>query len=407
MNAGTDDLRRRVEARRDDVISLLRETIAIGSITGEEEALATFCAGWLADHGAEVHTPPAKGRRNVVGVVGAGTPAVVLSGHLDTVPPNAGAWSADPLDPVVRDGRVYGLGASDLKASLAAAYVAADLLREEDLPGRVVTAFTVEEETTGDGTRAFLEWADETSFLAFDRTLCVVTEPTGLSRISLGSRGALFLRLDVTGHGGHGSRPHLSRSPIVAARRILAGCDAIAERWRRDHGDPRFPDSTITATSLNAGDLRGHNVVPQIATLMLDCRLTPSVAADDFAVVRRDVGALLDEVRAEGFEIAVTERYPRPGHELAADHPWARAAVEVVVDEMGFGDAGLHHTPAGNDACFFGERGVPTINKLGPGLPECAHVVDEFVPIENVVRAVELYVRLARRGLRLLDGPAS
>lgn len=401
---GSDDLRRRVDARRDEIIDLLRRTIAIDSVTGREEALATAGAAWLRDHGHDVHTPPAKGRRNLVGVVGEGRPAVIFSGHLDTVPANVGKWTHDPLDPVVRDGRVYGLGASDLKASIAASFVAADLLREEGIAGRVITAFTVEEETTGDGTRALLAWAAETGFLDFDRTLCVVTEPTGLSRVSLGSRGALFLVLTITGKGGHGSRPHLARNPITAARTIAAGVPEIEASWRRDHPDRDLPASTVTITSLNAGAVAGHNVIPQTATMVLDCRTTPAVAADDFAILRRDLGRLFDRARAEGFEVTCDERYPRPGHKLEVDHPWARTVVDVLEHEMGFDDAGVHYTPAGNDACFFGERGIPTINKIGPGLPECAHAVDEYVPIENVVRAVELYVRLARRGLELLRG---
>lgn len=400
----SDDFRSLADARRDEVLELLKGMIAIDSVTGREEAMAEFCAAWLRAHGAAVHLPPAKGRRNVIGVVGEGRDSFILSGHLDTVPANEGRWTSDPLDPVIRDGHVFGLGASDLKGSIAAAFIASDILRRFELPGRVVTAFTVEEETTGDGTRAFLDWAERESFLDFDRTLCVVTEPTGLSRMSLGSRGALFLVLKITGHGGHGSRPHLARNPLDACRTIAAEMDDVAERWNLEHADPDLPGCSVTLTSQRAGSVEGHNVIPQEATMVLDCRLTPSAAANDFAAVRRDLASVLDPVRASGFEVEVEERYPRPGHKLPIDHPLARLTENVLVNDMGFTDAGVHYTPAGNDACFFGDRGIPTINKIGPGLPEQAHTVDESVPIENVVRAIELYARLAWRGLGHLAG---
>ncbi|MDP6369004.1 MAG: hypothetical protein QF615_05285, partial [Planctomycetota bacterium] len=99
-----DEIREWVNGRRGEIIDLLSQCIATDSVTGNEGPLAELCAEWLAAHGIEVIKQPCKGRNNILSVVGAGENALVLSGHLDTVPPNEGEWKHGPWEPVVEDG---------------------------------------------------------------------------------------------------------------------------------------------------------------------------------------------------------------------------------------------------------------------------------------------------------------
>jgi acetylornithine deacetylase/succinyl-diaminopimelate desuccinylase-like protein len=331
--------------------------------------------------------------------VGSGVDALIYSGHFDTVPPNLGQWTHGPHRPVVEDDKVFGLGASDMHASTVCAYFASLFLREVELPGRVITAFTIEEETTGDGTQIFLDRAEADGSLDFSRTSCVVTEPTGLDHFCLGNRGSSFVVIEVTGLGGHGSRPHLAHNPAVRAVEILGGIRELEARWREEHHDPEFGHPTLTVTAINSGDLERTNVIPSVAELVLDCRLTPALWADDLAPFREQLGSLLTSFADDHHRIEWRELYPREGHKLAADHPLVDTVTRALREDLGL-EAEARYTPAGNDAVYFGMRGIPTINKVGPGLPECCHRVDEFVPVKNLLLGVELYIWIALRHFR-------
>ena len=388
-----------IDGRQDDIIHFLCEIIAIDSVTGREGPMAGYCASWLEERGIEAILQPAKDRHNAIGVVGTGSRALILSGHLDTVPPNPGRWTYGPFTPTVADGKVFGLGASDLHASIAATYFAQLYLKEKgyELPGRLISAFTIEEETTGDGTQLFLDWSEKEGFLDFEKTWCVVTEPTGLDHLCLGNRASSFVVLEIAGKGGHGSRPHLAKSPLTKLMQILAGLSELEARWGEEYADAEFGAPTLTPTSVNCGDRDSTNVIPETARAVVDCRPTPELWSKDLALFRRELGACIDGFREEGFEIAWSELYPREGHKLQRGHPLAELAISALRDDLGVADAEVRYTPAGNDAVFFGIKGIPTINKVGPGHPECAHRVDEYVTIENLLRGTELYVRLALR----------
>jgi len=376
---------------------LLTEMVAIDSVTGNEGPIAHHLAEWLRARGIAAILQPCKGRHNVISVVGRGEPALVLSGHVDTVPPNGGAWTYGPFTPTVAGGRLYGLGTSDMHASTVAAYFASLLLRDVALPGRLVTAFTIEEETTGDGTAGFLEWAERERFLDFARTACVVTEPTGLDEVCLGNRGSTFLVVRVVGLGGHGSRPHLSRNPIGKLRAILDALGALESRWKERYADPDFGHTTLTTTAFRAGDRDRTNVIPEVAEAVVDCRPTPLLYADDLRRFRSELGECLRAHEEPGYAITVEELYPREGHKLDQGHPLAQTVLRALREDLGRPHARFQYTPAGNDAVFFGKQGIPTVNKVGPGHPECAHRVDEYVALENVFAGVELYAWIALR----------
>jgi len=395
------DLRAWIAAREGEITQLLCDMIAVDSVTGNEGPMAELCADWLSGHGIEAILQPAKDRNNALGTIGQGTRALVLSGHLDTVPPDEGDWTHGPFNPVVQGGRVFGLGASDLHASIVGAYFAQRFLLEAgcELSGRLVSAFTIEEETTGDGTRLFLDWAGKEGFLDFTETECVVTEPTGLEHVCLGNRASSFLVVEVEGQGGHGSRPHLARNPLWKLHGILAGLRDLEEDWKRRYHDADFGSTTLTPTSIEGGSLERTNVIPERARAVIDCRPTPGLWADDLALFRSELATFFAAQAEDGYDITTRELYAREGHILAAGHPLAEDVVAVLREDLAIDGAATRVNPAGNDAVFFALHGVPTINKVGPGHPEQAHRINEFVTVENLLRGVELYARIALRRL--------
>jgi acetylornithine deacetylase/succinyl-diaminopimelate desuccinylase-like protein len=373
--------------------------IAIDSVTGNEGPMAEFCADWLRGKGIETTLQPCKDRFNTIGVVGNGgadAETLIISGHLDTVPPNEGEWTYGPHTPTVADGKIWGLGASDLHASIAGSYLASVYLADCDLPGRYMTAFTIEEETTGDGTIGFLDWAEKESFLDFSKTSAIVTEPTSFKQICLGNRGSSFVVVRVKGLGGHGSRPHLAKNPLPKIMQIVGRLSALQEEWKAKYSDPEFGFTTLTPTSINSGDLDRSNVIPEMAQAVIDCRPTPAVFANDLKIFREGVGAAIASCAEEGFEITWEELYPREGQKLDASHPLAQMTMDVVTNDLGL-ETEFAYTPAGNDAVFLALKGIPAVNKVGPGHPELAHRVNEHVTIENLLKGVELFIWLGLR----------
>lgn len=451
--AGAPAVRAWVREREAEIVELLGQLVAIDSTTGREDQLAHFCADWLRARGVQAWLQPCKGRHNVIASVpvpawpeatparvpGAArapdrasssgaepAPALVLSGHLDTVPAEAGAWPRDPHHVLLRDGRLHGLGASDLKASIAAAYFAQLYLLEQQAQpgesspagpsrparGRLLSVFTIEEETTGDGTREFLDAAVADGLLDPASTAAIITEPTGLTELCVANAAPIFVELVVRGRGGHGSRPHLARNPAAVLGSLLAELPELERSWAASWGDREFPElarPTLTPTSLGAGDPARHNVIPERASCVLDVRVPEALYANDFRVFRREFEAWIERFRdpAEGLFVEWSVRNCREGHRLDPHHELVETALCVLREDLGLATE-VRATTAGNDAVFFGLHGIPAINKVGPGHPECAHRVDEFVSIANVLAGTEFFIRVAlAHSYRPAPGPRS
>jgi succinyl-diaminopimelate desuccinylase len=393
--AANASLHSQFEARRAEMIALLEESVRINSVTGQEEALGHFFAQRLERMGFQVVRHPCKGRINVAASIGQGERALVFQAHLDTVKPQPEAWTHDPWQPHIEGGRLYGLGSSDIKGSMVSLAYAGASLKDAGLPGRFICLFTIEEETTGDGTNEFLNWALDMGYLKAASTAAVVTEPTGLTHLCLGNRGSDFVTVIIKGKGGHGSRPHLAKNPIPKALELVHKAAALQAAFAQRYGDAEMGEPTITPTAFLAGDTERTNSIPESARVILDCRLTPKLFVNDLALFRRELRSFLASLAEPGYSFEVIEEFPREGHKLEQSHVLAKVAVSTLRLDMGRTDAEIRYTPAGNDAVFFGVRGIPTVNKLGPGAPEKAHQADEYIELDNLVLGAELYARLA------------
>ncbi|HEV2122686.1 MAG TPA: M20/M25/M40 family metallo-hydrolase, partial [Chloroflexota bacterium] len=277
-------------ARSDDVISLAKSLIqfATPNPPGEERSLAEFLAQYLADLGieAQVLGVGAAGapQANVFArVPGAGNrPALILCGHLDTVPPGEGTWTRDPFEPVVEDDLLYGLGAADMKGAIAAMVLAAGRVAKEGaLSGDLLLAFTSGEETRSRGARALAE-----SGLLNGAFGMVIGEPTG-NRVAIAEKGGTWPEVIVTGRTAHGSLPQLGANAVAglveglsrAERALQADANDLSttERALREAvvgpEHPLLGRPTFTPTRLSGGV--ANNVVPDRASAVIDIRMVP------------------------------------------------------------------------------------------------------------------------------------
>ena len=350
-------------------------------------------AGALPEH--TVRYP----RTNVVGVRRGrlARPNVHLNGHFDVVPPGGG-WTVDPFGGEVRDGRIYGRGACDMKAGLAAAVYAAEAIRRAgvDLPGTIEISGTVDEESGG---FAGMAWLAQQGVVSAERTdAVIIPEPLNVDRICIGHRGVYWFEITTRGRIGHGSMPFLGVNAIEHMGVIL-------ERLRNELGPalaaretavPVVPPLARHAT-LNVNGIAGGQPVAGIQT--------PCVA--DWCMAVFDRRFLLEE----GFERAKAEiqdllarlaveipSFTYELRDLMIVHPVRTPPASPVIGALErsiarvLGRPAVHVASPGTYDHKHVDRiaGIPHCVAYGPGILDLAHQPDEWCGIDDLVNATKV-----------------
>src|SRR6185295_6741551 len=256
------------------VLELSRALIGRSSVTPADGGCQQLLAERLARAGFQCEAVLCGEVTNLWARRGAARPLVCLAGHTDVVPPGPLAeWQSDPFVPALRQGRLYGRGAADMKSSLAAFVVAAELFfRERPNPsGSLAFLITSDEEGPSiDGTARIVERMKSRGE-AID--YCVVGEPTCVSElgdtIKNGRRGSLSGRLTVRGVQAHIAYPQLGRNPIHLLAPALA--ELVGVQW--DRGNQHFQPTSWQASNIHAGTGAG-NVIPGALTLDFNFRFS-------------------------------------------------------------------------------------------------------------------------------------
>jgi len=344
---------------------LLAALVRIPSPSGKEEEAARFLEDWSRGAGLEVERDELGVRIQVEGRKAG--PTLAFASHLDTVPEGEG-WTADPFGAEIREGRLYGRGASDAKASVSSmAAAAARLAREGGPPkGRLLVLATFSEETRNTTMPALLEKIGRPP-------AALIGEPTSL-RPCTAQRGLLILTLRWRGEQVHaGWAADLPEKPPNAIERAAADLVHLKDlSFDRPH--PLLGGISITPTMIQAGV--GRNLTPPECTCLLDVRTTPNWSHDE--IVRRISGVLEGEVEVVSKRLRPVET-PRGSRLLAA-------VRKVLPGAEPFG------SPTASDWVWLGESDAL---KIGPGDSRLSHRVDECVALEEVEEAEEIFYRIA------------
>ncbi len=281
-----------------------------------ESAIAAYVSSWLRSAGLEVSVvEPVPGRPSVVGVArgtGGGS-SLMLNAHMDTV--GAGGMSA-PFSPSVRDGRVYGRGAYDMKASLAAIMTAARSARSLGLKGDLIVCAVADEEVASLGTTAVLE--------RFRADFGIVTEPTELG-LCLAHKGFVWLEAETVGVAAHGSRADIGVDAIAQMGRVLTGVLDLNSRLLSGPRHPLLGTGSIHTSLIEGG--QEMSTYPARCVARLERRTVPG---EDGQSCRSEIEALID---------SVTVTLERPPSETAPDHPLSRAVMRAAGDPTVIGVA--------------------------------------------------------------------
>jgi acetylornithine deacetylase/succinyl-diaminopimelate desuccinylase family protein len=354
--------------------------------TGTEEAAGRFMQEVLQRHGIRAElTWAAPGRPNVVARIAGRRPGktLLLNGHLDTVPAGEG-WSVDPYGALVRDGRVYGRGACDMKAGVASMAYAAILLARMGNPfaGELLLFFNADEERVNTGMLKFLADGGTADY-------AVIGEPTDLD-VCTGHRGVARFWASTVGVPGHTSVVEKPDNAIYKMARLITALEGLGQSVRA------HPHSFIGAASLTVGEVHGGtapNIVPGLCRAHIDRRTLPGERREDVA---RQIEACLSGVAARhGFRYELDCYQFLPASHIDHDHVLVRAMAESAARVRG--DARIKPFGATCEAPFFSvERGIPTL-VFGPGSLAQAHTVDEYVEAAQVRDAALIYADLVQR----------
>lgn len=373
-----------------DAVELTRTLIAFDSRNppGDEHDCATHLAALLQHHGFEAAVHEFAPRRSSVvahrGDRAAGAP-LCLTGHLDTVPLGAAEWSVDPFAGEIRDGRLYGRGASDMKSGVAAIVAAACRLADQlDGGPGISLVLTAGEET---GCEGAFDLAARGALGAAGALL--VAEPTG-NRPKVGHKGALWLKGKALGRTAHGSMPEHGDNALYKAARAVTKL--------ADFGFNVAPHPHLGRATLNVGTLHGGlnvNSVPDAAELGIDIRTLPGM---DHAVLREALAGYLGE------DVASLEAFVDLGGVWTDPRdPWIRDTMALLAPRLAEAPA-VEALPFFTDAAALQPAlgGVPTLI-LGPGETHMAHQTDEYCLVERIPEAVAMFEAII---LRWQESPA-
>ena len=398
-----------IDDHSEELIEFVVQLVATPSTNppGEEQRIAQVIVDQLASLGLgepEVVTKtegrpnllysikgPKKGRR------------LLFTGHTDTKPVgDLDAWKTDPFVATIRDGNMYGIGTSDMKAACAAlGYAMAAVANvTELLVGELIVAFTADEEGGCANGASYL-----TRNYGLSADFAMIGEPAGVFKpwevIPLVSRGTCAFTIRVHGTQMHSSIMDLqpSTNASVKMAKILSRIEDELDIHSVPH--PFVPQGT----TLNAGAMVNggvyYGVTSGFAEFSSDLRLVPQMTLEG---VRKDIEAFLDKLRSEDPELRVELVFEReehwlPAQEVSQDEPFVGILSKAAEEILGFGPP-LGAVPFTTEARYFqGVSGIPTIAGFGPGIISVCHAPNEYIPVKEIVSAAKIYALAALRYL--------
>ncbi len=369
-------------------LELVCQLIARRSVTPEDDGCQDLIAQRLAPLDFRAERIDRNGTANLWLRRGAVRPTIVFAGHTDVVPPGPREhWHSDPFEPTLRDGRLFGRGASDMKSSIAAFVVAVEEFVRAHPAHRGSIALLLTSDEEGPATDGTIAVVERLAARAEAIDACIVGEPTSVDRlgdtIKNGRRGSLSGRLRVKGIQGHVAYPHLARNPVHELAPALA--ELAATQW--DRGNAYFPPTTFQVSNIHAGT-GVSNVIPGICEVDFNLRFAPVSTA---AELMRRIESILDRHGLDydiEWTVGAQPFLTDPGELVESIR---RAIVERT------GVAPQLSTTGGTSDGRFIATICPQVVEFGP--PNATiHKIDENIRVDDLEPLKDVY----RRTLELL-----
>ena len=340
-----------------EVIALLKELIAVPSFSIEENGTANIIEKFFHKKGM---TPKRKGNNVWVKnkYFSEDKPSILLNSHHDTVKPNSG-YTLDPFNPIVKDGKLYGLGSNDAGASLVSLLgTFLYYYDDKELKYNLIYAATAEEEISGtNGIELILPDLGRIDF-------AIVGEPTQM-HLAIAEKGLLVLDCIAHGKSGHAARNEGENAIYKAMQDI---------EWFRTFQFPKVSAALgpikMTVTMIHSGTQ--HNVVPDKCEFTVDIRCTDAYTHDEVLdIIKQNI---LSDVQPRSMRLKPSS--------ISIEHPFVKAGIKIGRNTYG--------SPTSSDQALIPFTSV----KIGPGDSARSHTADEYVSINEIEEGVKIYIQI-------------
>ena len=354
----TRDSYQTIERMAYEAVELLKELIAIPSISREETKAADRLEAFMTEKGLKTH----REGNNIWTMnepLDSNKPTLLLNAHIDTVKP-AASWQHDPFTPAVEDGKLYGLGSNDCGGGLVSLLQAYRILKDHNLPYNLVYLASAEEEVSGkDGISRVIPLLPKID-------VAIVGEPTSMQP-AIAEKGLMVIDAVAHGKSGHAARDEGENAIYIALDDI---------EWIRNHKfrnkSELLGDTKMTVTVAHAGTQ--HNVIPDTCEFTIDVR-TNEHYQNEFLFVYLQKH-LKSELKARSFRLSSSS--------IPIDHPLVRKCIEMGMKPFG--------SPTLSDQALMPWPSM----KLGPGNSSRSHTAEEYICLSEISDAIYKYVEILR-----------
>jgi acetylornithine deacetylase len=344
-----------------EAIALLKKLIETPSFSSEEDKTALLIENWFKDH----QIPFQRDRNNIWAVnkyFDKSKPTLLLNSHHDTVKPNS-AYTKNPFEAIVEDGKLYGLGSNDAGGCLVSLMATFTyFFHQENLKYNLVMVASAEEESSGEfGLNSMLSIIPKID-------VAIVGEPT-LMNLAIAEKGLVVFDAVVEGIASHAAHPN-NDNPIYKMIDVL--------RWFRDFTFDKtsetLGDVKMTVTQINAG--KQHNVVPAHVDLVIDVRVNDSYSNQEIAQILQE-NAPCSKIIPRSLRLNSSS--------ISSEHELVKAGISIGRKTYG--------SPTLSDQSVLSCQSL----KLGPGDSTRSHSADEFIYIAEIEEGIAIYVELLNR----------
>ncbi|WP_406582847.1 YgeY family selenium metabolism-linked hydrolase [Bacillus salipaludis] len=386
------------EERKQKVIMLCQSLVRLKSYSGEEHLVAEEIKGFAEQNGFDEVIVDELGNVMLVMKGKDNGPTVLFDGHIDTVPVSVERWTVDPFSGEIKDGKIFGRGTSDMKGAVSAMIAAAVNFAEDSgkaFPGKVVVSCSVHEECfEGVATRRVSE--------IIRPDIVVIGEATNL-RLNRGQRGRAEIVVETIGKPAHSSNPEKGNNAVYQMMKLIS---EIRELPVMEH--EILGKGILELTDIKSSPYPGASVVPSLCKATFDRRLLVGETKES---VLAPIHHLIDKLQLEDRNFKATVKYSFgeercytgalisderffPGWLFDDGEDFVRLPLKELT-AIGLEPELSHYSFCTNGSHFAGEANIPTIG-FGPSLESQAHVDDEYIEIDQLVKATTGYTAIMR-----------
>ncbi|MGH7245352.1 MAG: M20 family metallopeptidase [Candidatus Levyibacteriota bacterium] len=350
-------------------MKLLQELLQISSYSGHEEKIAKYIFSYCKKNGIDVFMQ----EKNVIAFIAGKNKntAFIFNAHMDTVSyGDKNLWTYPPISNnagVITNGKIYGLGASDVKGSIAVLLQLLKELKQTQPATDIFFAFTTQEEIDGKGTKEFLAYFQKEHAKQYKKISAIVSEATNASTLELGHRGDIKIKITVQGQTGHASRPkEVKNHAIFQMIEIIEEMKIFADFIEKYFSDDVLGIPTCALTGITSNE-NSVNKIPSTCTTTWDIRTTPKLHTKLIPLLKKKLKN----------QMVIEEISSGPPAIVKKDEAIVKLFQKIKPDIK------LTISPGSNDMTFFIAAGIPAVT-FGPGTKKVIHKENEYIEIKKM-----------------------